>query len=368
MNRFSLTDERHMRRALRLAVRGLRTSAPNPAVGCVLVKDGRVIAEGFHAHAGEAHAEAAALAAAGDSARGASAYVTLEPCSHHGRTPPCADALIEAGVRRVVVATRDPNPRVNGVGLERLRAAGIKVEEGLYKKQSQVLNRGFYKRFEVKRPWLTLKIAASLDGKSALADGRSQWLTGSLSRATVQRGRARAGAVLTGIGTVLADDPSLNVRLPGTTRQPLRGVLDSTLQTPPDARLFEVEGGAVHLFCTEAPKERRRALEAAGAAVHVVEVGERGGVSIDAALRELAELEVNDVYVECGATLAGALLVEQAVDELDLFLGPHWLGPTARPLAALDVAAEIPDPPVWRTLAAQRVGRDTRIRLQPRRD
>src|SRR5699024_675097 len=168
-----------------------------------------------------------------------------------------------------------------------------------------------------------LKIAASLDGKSALADGRSQWLTGSLSRAAVQRGRARSGAVLTGIGTVLADNPSLNVRLPGTIRQPLRGVLDSTLRPPPDARLFQVEGGAVQLFCTEAPKERRRALEAAGATVHVVEVGEQGGVSIDAVLCKLAGLEVNEVYAECGATLAGALLVAGAVDELDLFLGPH---------------------------------------------
>jgi diaminohydroxyphosphoribosylaminopyrimidine deaminase/5-amino-6-(5-phosphoribosylamino)uracil reductase len=368
MSRFSPADERYMRRALRLAVRGKRTSAPNPAVGCVLVKDDRIIAEAFHVRTGEAHAEAAALAVAGETARGACAYVTLEPCSHHGRTPPCADALIEAGVARVVVATRDLNPRVDGVGLERLREAGIRVEEGLYPKQSQELNRGFFQRFEEGRPWLTLKIAASLDGKSALTDGRSQWITGPVSRAAVHRARARSGAVLTGIGTVLADDPALNVRLPAVQRQPLRVVLDSSLRTPPKARLFDVEGGAVHLFCLEASTARERALEAAGATVHVLDASEQGRVSIDAALRELGELEVNDVYAECGPSLAGALLAAGAVDELDLFLGPHLLGPTARPLAALDAVANIPEPTAWVTVAAQRIGRDSRIRLQPRRD
>lgn len=365
MSRFSSTDERGMRRALRLAARGARSAAPNPAVGCVLVKADCLIAEGFHRRAGERHAEALALAAAGEAARGATAYVTLEPCSHAGRTPPCADALIAAGVERVVVASGDPNPRVAGGGLTRLRAAGIQVETGLYAGRARRLNRGFFKRFEQGRPWLTLKIAASLDGKSALADGRSRWITGPVARAAVHRARARAGAVLSGIGTVLADDPSLNVRLAGAARQPLRVVLDSRLRTPPEARLFNTEGGDVHVFCAGADDDRRRALEQAGATVHVVAPGEQGGVRLDAVLDELAGLEVNDVYAECGSTLAGALIAAGAVDELDLFLGPHLLGADARPFAGLQEVTDIPDPPCWRTVASQRAGRDTRIRLQP---
>ncbi|MDN5864558.1 MAG: bifunctional diaminohydroxyphosphoribosylaminopyrimidine deaminase/5-amino-6-(5-phosphoribosylamino)uracil reductase RibD [Gammaproteobacteria bacterium] len=365
MSNFTPADQRYMRRALRLAVRGKRTSAPNPAVGCVLVKDGRIVGEGFHAWAGEAHAEIRALDAAGEAASGATAYVTLEPCSHHGRTPPCTGALIGAGVGRVVVAMRDWNPKVNGAGLSRLRAAGIATSEGLYEQESQSLNRGFFRRISDGRPWLTLKVAASLDGKSALADGGSRWVTGPVARAAVHRSRARAGAVLTGIGTVLADDPALNVRLPGTARQPLRVILDSKLRTPPDARLFGADGGPVHIFCTRKALDRRHPLENAGATVHDVEADSQGKVGIDAVLRALAALQVNDIYAECGPTLAGVLLAAEAVDELDLFLGPHLLGAGARSFALLEETSAIPDPPRWRTTAVQRVGRDTRIHLQP---
>ncbi|HEX5314998.1 MAG TPA: bifunctional diaminohydroxyphosphoribosylaminopyrimidine deaminase/5-amino-6-(5-phosphoribosylamino)uracil reductase RibD, partial [Gammaproteobacteria bacterium] len=217
-----------MRRALRLAVRGLRSCAPNPAVGCVIVKDGRILGEGFHRRAGEAHAEVLALAAAGADAHGATAYTTLEPCSHRGRTPPCAPALAAAGIARVVAAMEDPNPRVAGGGFAALHAAGIEVETGIEAEKARRINRGFCSRFERGRPWVTLKLAASLDGRSALADGTSRWITGEISRAAVQRERVRAGAVLTGVGTILADDPALDVRLPGAMRQPPRVVLDST--------------------------------------------------------------------------------------------------------------------------------------------
>ncbi|MGH8274256.1 MAG: bifunctional diaminohydroxyphosphoribosylaminopyrimidine deaminase/5-amino-6-(5-phosphoribosylamino)uracil reductase RibD [Gammaproteobacteria bacterium] len=357
-------DERMMRRALRLAVRGLRTCAPNPAVGCVIVKDGRIVGEGFHARAGERHAEAIALAAAGAAARGATAYVTLEPCNHHGRTPPCTQALIEAGVSRVVTATEDPDPRVAGMGLAALREAGIEVESGLCEVEARRINRGFFSRHDRGRPWLTLKLAASLDGKGALGDGTSQWITGPTARAAVHRARARSGAILTGVGTVLADDPALTVRLPGVTRQPLRVVLDSHLRTPPTARLFKTDGGPVHIFCLEADGERRQALEAVGATVHCLDDNADGRPEPDAVLRELAALEVNEVYAECGPRLAGTLIAGEWVDELDLFFGPHLFGAGAQPFAMLGDVAVIPDPPAWRTVSAQRAGRDTRIRLQ----
>lgn len=352
-----------MRRALRLAVRGLRTSAPNPAVGCVIAKDGRIVGEGFHVRAGEPHAEVFALRQAGEQARGAAVYVTLEPCSHQGRTPPCAPALIEAGVSRVAIATRDPHPRVAGQGIEALQGAGIEVLVGVCEAQARRINRGFFSRFERGRPWLTLKLAASLDGKSALADGTSRWITGPIARAAVHRARARAGAILTGVGTVLADNPGLDVRLPGVNRQPLRAVLDSSLRTPPGAKLF-TGGGAVHLFCAEADSGRRRALEVAGATIHCLDADANGRPEPGAVLRALAELEVNEVYAECGPKLAGTLIAGGWVDELELFLGPHLFGAGARPFAMLGDSVLIPDPPQWRTLWARRAGRDVRIRLQ----
>jgi len=356
-------DQRFMRRALRLAVPGLRTCAPNPAVGCVIVAGGRVVGEGAHRRTGEPHAEAFALRAAGPAARGATAYVTLEPCNHHGNTPPCAPALIEAGIARVVVAAGDPDERVAGSGLNRLRDAGIRVDMGVCHAEARRVNRGFFTRMERGRPWLTLKLAASLDGKIALADGSSRWITGSVARAAVHRERARAGAVLTGVGTVLADDPALSARVPGAERQPLRAVLDTRLRTTPSGRLFG-PGGAVHLFCTEPDAGRRSALETAGAAVHVVAADAAGRPDPAGVLAELARLYVNEVYAECGPTLAGALLASGLVDETELFLGPHLLGPSARPLAILEDLTAIPEPPRLRVVASQRAGRDARIRLQ----
>ncbi len=365
MNGIHPEDVRYMRRALRLAVKGLRGCAPNPAVGCLIVKEGHVVGEGFHARAGEPHAEVMALREAGAEARGATAYVTLEPCSHHGRTPPCAPALVEANLERVVVAVRDPNPRVAGEGLKILREAGITVDEEVCEPQARRINRGFFSRFERGRPWVTLKLAASLDGRSALADGTSQWITGAVSRAAVHRSRARAGAVLTGVGTVLADDPSLNARLHGQWRQPLRIVLDSKLSLPPQASLLKSDGGAVHVFCNKSTgNARREALLAAGATIHEVEAGDSGRPRLENVLAALAELEVNEVYAECGPRLAGALIESGLVDELDLFQGPHLFGPDARPFAVLDGRTRIPEPPEWRVVRAQRCGRDARIRLQ----
>jgi len=358
-------DVRYMRRALRLAVKGLRGCPPNPAVGCLIVKEGRVIGEGFHARAGEPHAEVMALREAGAEARGATAYVTLEPCSHHGRTPPCAPALVEAGVERVVAAVRDPNPCVAGRGLAILRGAGITVDESVCEPQARRINRGFFSRFERGRPWVTLKLAASLDGCSALADGTSQWITGAVSRAAVHRGRARAGAVLTGVGTVLADDPLLNARLYGQRRQPLRIVLDSKLSLSPQARLFTCDGGDVHVFCGAGVENtRREALLAAGATIHEVAAGDDGRPRLESVLTTLTELEVNEVYAECGPGLAGALIDAGLVDELELYQGPHLFGPDARSFAVLNRRTRIPEPPTWRVVRAQRCGRDARIRIQ----
>jgi len=356
-------DERYMRRALRLAVPGLRTCAPNPAVGCVIVAGGRIVGEGAHRVTGEPHAEVFALCAAGGAARGATAYVTLEPCSHHGRTPPCAPALVEAGIARVVVAAGDPDERVAGSGIRLLREAGIEVAVGVCRAGARRLNRGFFSRMERGRPWLTLKLATTLDGKTALADGSSRWITGSIARAAVHRGRVRAGAVLTGVGTVLADDPALSARVPGANRQPLRAVLDSRLRTPPTGRLFG-PGGTVHVFCTEPDARRRRDLEAAGAVIHAVDPDAAGRPRLAGVLAALARLRINDVYAECGPTLAGTLLASGMVDEAELFVGPHLLGPSARPLAVLEDLAAIPDPPPLRAVWVRRAGRDARIRLQ----
>ena len=365
MNSASREDIHYMRRALRLAVKGLRGCAPNPAVGCVIVNQGRKVGEGFHARAGEPHAEVMALRQAGRQARGATAYVTLEPCSHHGRTPPCAPALAEADVKRVVVAARDPNPRVAGSGLALLRVAGIEVVEGLCEPQARRINRGFFSRFERGRPWLMLKLAASLDGRSALADGTSQWITGAVSRAAVHRARARAGAVMTGVGTVLADNPSLSARLHGQKRQPMRVVLDSSLSLPPQAKLLnDGNGGDVHIFCCPGSDAgRRELLSLAGATIHEIEAGDDGRPRLENVLAALAKLEINEIYAECGPRLAGSLIESGLVDELELFQGPHLFGSGARAFAELPPRMRIPDPPLWRVVRAQRCGRDARIRI-----
>jgi diaminohydroxyphosphoribosylaminopyrimidine deaminase/5-amino-6-(5-phosphoribosylamino)uracil reductase len=353
-----------MARALELARLGLATTDPNPRVGCVIVAGERVVGEGWHRRAGEPHAEVFALRAAGEAARGATAYVTLEPCCHHGRTPPCADALVAAGIGRVVYAMRDPNPRVDGGGAARLAAAGVAVEGGMLEREALELNRGFASRMTRGRPWVAVKLAASLDGGTALPGGESRWITGEAARADVQRLRARASAVMTGSGTVIADDPRLDVRLPGTERQPLRVVLDSRLRIPPGARILAPPGQAL-ILCSEADPDRAAALREAGA--EVVQVGSSaGGVDLASALAALAARQVNELLVECGAGLAGALLSAGLVDELLLYLAPTLLGRGARPLADLDAPASLAGRLRFSIVESQDVGGDLLLRLRPR--
>lgn len=350
-------DSRWMARALQLAAQGLNTTTPNPRVGCVLVKGDEIVGEGWHVRAGEPHAEVHALRAAGNKARGATAYVTLEPCSHHGRTPPCADALIAAGVARVVCAMQDPNPQVAGQGIARLRAAGIAVESGLMEASARELNPGFVSRMMRGTPWVRSKIAASLDGRTALANGTSQWITGAAARQDVQHWRARSCAVLTGIGTVLADDPQLNVRI-DTERQPLRVVLDSMLRMPPAARMLQ--GGKVLICTASQDADKRAALEQQGAEVLLL-ADAAGQVDLLSVLRELARRGINEVLVEAGRVLNGALLQAGLVDELLLYLAPQLLGDAARGMADLGELLRLEQRVelAWRDV--RRVGVDLRI-------
>lgn len=320
---FSAVDHGNMARALQLAERGLWTTSPNPRVGCVLLKDGVVVGEGWHEKAGEPHAEVHALRAAGDKARGATAYVTLEPCSHFGRTPPCAEALIGAGVARVVAAMTDPNPLVAGKGLAMLQAAGIETASGLLENEARELNIGFVSRMTRGRPWLRLKAAASLDGKTALNNGVSQWITGPEARRDGHRWRARACAVLTGIGTVRDDDPQLTVRDVETTRQPLRVVVDSRLETPLTARILQ--GGPVLIAGAVDSPERAALLRSTGAEV-VILPNASGKVELKDLLDELGRRGINEVHAEAGFKLNGSLLREGLVDELLLYLAPCLIG------------------------------------------
>ena len=326
---FSAADHEHMARALRLAELGLYSTAPNPRVGCVIVKDGRRVGEGWHRVAGEAHAEIHALNAAGDLARGATAYVTLEPCSHYGRTPPCAEALIAAGVARVVSAMQDPNPQVAGRGIVRLATAGVRAESGLLESAAKELNIGFVSRMSRGRPWVRLKLASSLDGKTALENGASQWITGAEARQDGHRWRARACAILSGIGTVRDDDPQLNVRGVETMRQPLKVVVDSRLETPLDARLLS-EGLAL-LATANADVEKTAALHARGAQVLCLP-NAAGKVDLHALMQELARREINELHVEGGSRLSGALLNAGLVDEILMYLAPCLIGASARGL------------------------------------
>lgn len=355
-----------MERALQLAALGRDSSHPNPRVGCVLVREGEVVGEGWHRRAGEPHAEASAIEAAGARARGATAYVTLEPCNHHGRTPPCTEALIAAGVARVVYAVPDPDPRVDGGGAARLRAAGIDVVSGLLAEAATELNLGFFSRLRRGRPWLRLKLASSLDGRTALASGESQWISSAASRQDVQAWRAQSAAILTGVGTVLADDPALTVRTGGSPRQPLRVVLDSRLRTPATARvlsgpgescLFALEGGAGVPAPTIAASPRT--------SIERVPAGADGRPALAEVLRRLGARQVNEIWAEAGPTLAGALLAAGLVDELVLYLAPTLLGPDARPLAQLPPLGRLADRPAWRIHDLRAIGPDARIMLRP---
>ena len=361
---FSAIDHAMMARALRLAERGAFTTKPNPMVGCVIARDGEVVGEGFHERAGGPHAEVFALEGARERARGATAYVTLEPCSHTGRTGPCADALIAAGVARVVGAMRDPHPQVDGSGYEKLRAAGIQVEAGLMEAQARDLNHGFLSRIERGRPWLRVKLATSLDGRSALASGDSKWISGEPARRDVQRWRARSGALLTGAGTVLVDDPHLTVRLDDGADfvAPLRVVLDPGLATVARGHIREGDAPTLYLHAPDARMPRGVDAQHMHVPVHA------GLFDLDAVLKLLAERGINEVQVEAGATLAGGFLAAGLVDELLLYVAPVMLGERARPLFEglhIDAMTERLN---MRIVETRRIGEDVRVLLRPRQD
>jgi diaminohydroxyphosphoribosylaminopyrimidine deaminase / 5-amino-6-(5-phosphoribosylamino)uracil reductase len=353
-------DRLHLVRALDLAARGLHTTDPNPRVGCVISGGDRVLGEGWHVRAGEAHAEVNALRAAGSQARGATVYVSLEPCSHTGRTPPCADALIAAGVARVVCCTRDPNPKVAGRGIERLQQAGIAVQVGAFADEARRLNVGYFSRLEHGRPYVRLKLAMSLDGRTALGGGGRAWISGAESRADVQTWRARSSAVLTGAGTVRSDDPQLNVRLDygPWVRQPMRVVLDTMLSTSRTAKIFNHDEALV-FAAPEAPLGAFKDIK-------VERIPRRaGGLDLDAVMQNLTAREVNELLVECGPTLAGAFIAEQLVDEFILYVAPRLLGDDALPLLHIKPADSAW--PLFDFRDAQRFGDDMRLILKPKK-
>lgn len=372
---FTPVDHLHMAHALRLAERGFFTTQPNPRVGCVIAHGEQVVGTGWHRRAGGPHAEVFALREAGMAARGATAYVTLEPCAHVGRTPPCADALIAAHVARVVIAAGDPFPQVAGNGIGRLRAAGIAVETGLLQEPARELNIGFFSRIERGRPWVRVKLAMSLDGRTALADGESKWITGAAARADVQAWRARSSAVLTGSGTVLADNPRLTVRLrdhqdspvpDGAAEEtlapvsPLRVILDRQLRTPAGSHVLDPSAPTVLMHAADAR------VPAHLAGFDRVELPEAaGGLDLSAALAELARRDVNELHVEAGPTLCGALLAGGLADELLIYVAPVLLGDTARPLLKLPPLTSMAGRWNLQVQDQRMVGADQRLRLRP---
>lgn len=361
---FSAVDSAFMAEALQLAARGRYTAHPNPRVGCVLVRDGEVVGRGWHRRAGGAHAEVVAIEDAGDKARGAIAYVNLEPCSHHGKTPPCSAALIAAGVQQVVCAMRDPNPRVAGAGIKHLESAGIRVRVGLMRSDAEALNRGFVSRIENGRPFVRLKMAASLDGATAMSNGESQWITGPEARVDVQRFRAESGAIMTGIGTVLADDPSLTVRnVDLTAVQPLRVIIDSQLRTPPSACMLDLDGTTL-IFCADSSE--KNLLEKSGVDIRHC-AGPDGRVDLNKALAELGQREINDLLVEAGPMLAGSLLTQGLVDELVIYQAPHIMGSETRNMFTTPAWTSLADRAQLKITDVRKIGSDTRITATPYR-
>jgi diaminohydroxyphosphoribosylaminopyrimidine deaminase/5-amino-6-(5-phosphoribosylamino)uracil reductase len=369
---FSADDHRHMARALRLAAMGRYTTPPNPQVGCVVVREGDVVGEGYHRRAGEPHAEAVALAHAGAAARGAHLYVTLEPCRHTGRTPPCTRAIVQAGIARVVAASEDPDPRVSGHGLRELEAAGVRTGCGLMRDEARSQNPGFHARMSRGLPFVRVKLAMSLDGRTAMASGESRWITGPAARRDVQHWRALSGAVVTGVGTVLADDPSLDVRpedmgpearrLAEPLRQPLRVILDSAFRTPSSARTLHRDGRVIIAGAREpgpTAAELRRAAELLVIEQHA------GRPSLRALLEILAAREVNDVLVEAGPLLAGAFVAAGLVDELLIYAAPTLLGSTARPLLELPEMTRMSQQRRLEIVELRSVGSDLRLRARP---
>lgn len=368
MTTFSDFDRQAMARALELAERGAATTQPNPRVGCVIAKDGRIIGEGWHERAGGPHGEVAALRSAASSpggllnVRDATVYVNLEPCSHHGRTPPCSDALVAARVGRVVFSIPDPNPKVAGRGAVTLIQAGIKVDMGLMEDEAEEVNAGFLKRMRKGVPYVRVKVGMSLDGRTALANGKSKWITSDAARQDVQRWRARSAAVLTGIGTVLADDPQLNVRLPETSRQPMVVVLDANARMPPQARVF-TGGGPVVVFTKIGALPGAAALRLVGAQVEAIAGGDE--LDLSAVLMRLGDMEVNEVLVEAGPTLTGAFVREGLVDELLVYMAPKLLGPQGRPLFELPLLEDLQKAESFEIIESQQVGSDLRLRMRP---
>lgn len=361
-----------MQRALQLAEQALYITTPNPRVGAVLLApDGQVIGEGHTQPAGQAHAEIMALrdaASRGQQTQGATMYVTLEPCSHHGRTPPCTDAIIAAGIARVVVALPDPHPKVAGTGFGRLRAAGIEVEQGQGFEESLALNTGFVSRHVRGRPWVWMKVAQTVDARTALPDGRSQWITSEAARTDGHAWRARACAVLTGIGTVLADDPRLDVRLVSTARQPLRVLIDRDLQLPPTARLLEASGG-VRLYhatdenhWTAEQRERVAALQDRGVSLVYCKDATNGKVDLPAVFADLMLHDLQEIHVEAGERLNGSLLQAGCIDEALIYVAPHWLGPGIGS-ARLPVASDLSRPDPWEFLEPKLLSPDLRLRM-----
>lgn len=358
------THIKYMQLAIRLAKRGLYSTDPNPRVGCVIVNQQQIVGSGWHQRYGEGHAEVLALADAGDKTVGATAYVTLEPCNHTGKTPPCTDALIAAGIKDVYVAMQDPNPLVAGKGLEKLESKGINVSCGLLEAQARALNPGFIKRMETGLPFVRVKMAMSIDGRTAMASGESQWITGEAARLDVQKLRARASAVLTGINTVLSDDPSLNVRLSaselgisGEVNQPLRVVLDSQLRFPKTARMCDLAGDIlVYTAGQEKPDIN----------CEIISIGRSSdGLDLVAVLKDLASREVNEIHVEAGSKLCGALLQQRLVDEIVIYMAPHIMGDAAKGLFALPEITQMKDKMNMTFGDVRKVGQDMRFTLLP---
>jgi diaminohydroxyphosphoribosylaminopyrimidine deaminase/5-amino-6-(5-phosphoribosylamino)uracil reductase len=370
---FTAADHIYMTRALQLAEQGLYTTMPNPRVGCVIVKDGKIIGEGAHLKAGEPHAEVFALRQAGEQAKGATLYVTLEPCSHTGRTPPCSQTIIDAEVSKVVAAMQDPNPQVSGNGLAALKSHHIEVATGLMQAQAEALNPGFISRMTKNLPFVRSKIAASLDGKTALNNGASQWITSEPARLDVQHWRARSCAILTGVGTVLADDPSMTVRnnsknnVPASrmdiTSQPMCIIIDSALKTPPNAKILQ--GGNVLIAFAKTSQKKQAQLLATGAELLCIPNAE-GKVCLKTLLSHLASREINEVLVEGGEGLNGALLAQNLIDELLIYYAPKLMGGAAKSMFAMPALTEMNQTINLNIIDVRHIGVDIRIRAKPR--
>lgn len=360
-----LKNSNYMARAIQLAKRGRYTTDPNPRVGCVIVKNGSIIAEGWHAWAGQRHAEIVALNKTKDTLA-STAYVTLEPCSHQGRTPPCCDALIKAGVEKVVTAMRDPNPLVAGTGLARLNAAGIKVECGVLEADARALNPGFIKRMETGLPYVTSKIAMSLDGRTALASGASKWITSTSAREDVHRMRAGSSAILTGINTVLADDPGLDARLKeeSDVLQPVRIVLDSTLKMPTTVKMLKLSGSCIILTCVNKPIKQQQ-LEQTGFQVFQLPGNIDGRVNLEEVMRFLGKLKINEVLIEAGAELNGKLLAKNLVDQWVIYMAPTILGDQGRGLFKLPEIRTMEDKKKFIMVDFRKIGPDLRLKFLP---